>query len=47
LPWVHIVLGNLKTFLLSIFHGVTSKYLQEYFNEFCYRYNRRSVEKNT
>jgi hypothetical protein len=27
------------------FHGVTSKDLQEYLNEFCYRYNRRFVEK--
>lgn len=45
LPWVHIAIGNLKTFLLGTFHGVTSKYLQEYLNEFCYRYNRRFVEK--
>ena len=45
LPWVHIAIGNLKAFLLGTFHGVTSKYLQEYLNEFCYRYNRRFVEK--
>jgi hypothetical protein len=45
LPWVHIAIGNLKTFLLGTFHGVTGKYLQEYLNEFCYRYNRRFVEK--
>jgi transposase-like protein len=45
LPWVHIAIGNLKTFLLGTFHGVTSKYLQEYLNEFCYRFNRRFVEK--
>jgi len=45
LPWVHIAIGNLKTFLLGTFHGVTSQYLQEYLNEFCYRYNRRFVEK--
>jgi hypothetical protein len=37
----------LKTFLLGTFHGATSKYLQEYLNEFCYRYHRRFVEKNT
>jgi hypothetical protein len=46
LPW-DIAIGHLKTFLLGTFHGVTSKYLQEYLNEFCYRYNRRFVEKNT
>jgi hypothetical protein len=45
LPWVHIAIGNLKTFLLGTFHGVTSKYLREYLNEFCYRFNRRFVEK--
>jgi hypothetical protein len=45
LPWVHIAIGNLKAFLLGTFHGVTGKYLQEYLNEFCYRFNRRYVEK--
>ncbi len=44
LPWVHIAIGNLKTFLLGTFHGVSGKYLQEYLNEFCYRYNRRFFE---
>ena len=45
LPWVHIAIGNLKAFLLGTFHGVSGKYLQEYLNEFCYRFNRRFVEK--
>jgi hypothetical protein len=27
LPWVHIAIGNLKTFLLGTFHGVTGNYL--------------------
>ena len=45
LPWVHIAISNLKTFLLGTFHGVSRKYLQEYLNEFCYRFNRRFVEK--
>jgi len=44
LPWVHIAIGNLKTFLLGTYHGVSAKYLQEYLNEFCYRFNRRSWE---
>ena len=30
---------------LGTFHGVTGNYLQEYLNKFCYRYNRRFVEK--
>jgi hypothetical protein len=38
------VIGNLKTFLNGTFHGVTRKYLQEYVNEFCYRFNRRFWE---
>lgn len=44
LPWVHIVIGNLKTFLLGTYHGVSKKYLQEYLHEFCYRFNRRDWE---
>ena len=44
LPWVHIAIGNLKAFLLGTYHGVSSKYLQEYLNEFCYRFNRRESE---
>jgi transposase-like protein len=45
LPWVHIAIGNLKAFLLGTFHGVSGKYLQEYLGEFCYRFNRRKMEK--
>lgn len=45
LPWVHIAIGNFKTFLLGTFHGVSGKYLQEYLDEFCYRFNRRFIEK--
>jgi transposase-like protein len=41
LPWVHVTIGNLKAFLLGTYHGVSGKYLQEYLNEFCYRFNRR------
>ncbi|SER72735.1 ISXO2-like transposase domain-containing protein, partial [Nitrosomonas sp. Nm51] len=44
LPWVHIAIGNLKTFLLGTYHGVSSGYLQEYLNAFCYRFNRRAWE---
>jgi len=44
LPLVHIVIGNMKTFLNGTFHGVTHRYLQEYLDEFCYRFNRRFWE---
>ena len=44
LPLVHIVIGNLKKFLNGTYHGVTHTYLQEYLDEFCYRFNRRFWE---
>jgi transposase-like protein/ribosomal protein L37AE/L43A len=44
LPLVHIIIGNMKTFINGTFHGVSSKHLQEYLNEFCYRFNRRFWE---
>ena len=44
LPWAHIAIGNLNAYLLGTFHGVTGKYLQEYLDEFVYRFNRRFWE---
>jgi hypothetical protein len=44
LPLVHIIIGNMKTFINGTFHGVSSVYLQEYIDEFCYRFNRRFWE---
>lgn len=44
LPMVHIMIGNMKTFINGTFHGVSSNYLQEYLDEFCYRFNRRFWE---
>lgn len=44
LPWVHVAIANLKRFLLGTFHGISQDYLQEYLNEFCYRFNRRFWE---
>ncbi|HYW75498.1 MAG TPA: IS1595 family transposase [Gammaproteobacteria bacterium] len=44
LPWVHIAIGNLKAYLRGTFHGVSAKYLQEYLDEFVYRFNRRFWE---
>jgi hypothetical protein len=40
LPWVHIVIGNLKQFLNGTYYGVSAEYLQEYLDEFCYRFIR-------
>jgi transposase-like protein len=41
LPWVHVAIANLKRFLLGTYHGVSGFHLQEYLDEFCYRFNRR------
>ena len=41
LPWVHTLIGNVKTFLRGTYHGVSHKHLQRYLDEFCYRFNRR------
>jgi transposase-like protein len=44
LPWVHIVIANLKRFLLGTYHGIGPNYIQGYLNEFAYRFNRRFWE---
>jgi len=41
LPWVHSAIGNLKRILNGIFHHIKPEYLQNYFDEFCYKLNRR------
>ncbi len=41
LPWVHVVISNLKRFLLGTLHGATRRpQPQEYVDEFAYRCNR-------
>lgn len=41
LPWVHILISNAKAIYLGTHHGVSTKHLQKYLSEFCYRVNRR------
>lgn len=41
LKWLHILIGNAKTFIDGTYHGLGSRYLQSYLDEFCYRFNRR------
>lgn len=41
-PWVNRVISNAKKMLLGIHHNVINeKYIQNYLNEFCYKFNRR------
>ena len=44
LPKVHIVISNFKSFLKGTFRGVSHRYLQEYIDEFVFRFNRRFWE---
>ena len=41
LPMVHLVFSNLKTWIRGTHHGVSSKHLSSYLNEFTFRFNRR------
>lgn len=41
LKWLHHIIGNAKTFINGTYHGTSTKYLQMYLSEFCYRFNRR------
>lgn len=46
LPWVHKAISNAKSILNAVYKGVTQEYLQNYLNEFCYKYNRRDFGSN-
>ena len=44
LRWVHRMIANIKANILGTHHGVSSKHLQRYLSEFCFRFNRRFWE---
>jgi len=39
--WLNTVIANAKRFILGTHHSVSPEKLQEYLDEFCYRFNRR------
>ena len=41
LPWVHIAISNAKKQLLNSYHNIKPEFLQNYLDEFCYKFNRR------
>ena len=41
LKWLHRITGNAKAFINGTYHGTSTKHLQMYLSEFCYRFNRR------
>lgn len=40
-PWVHTAISNAKKKILGLHHQVKDGYMQNYLNEFCYKFNRR------
>ncbi|HBG16813.1 MAG TPA: IS1595 family transposase [Firmicutes bacterium] len=44
LKWIHTVISNARAFIGGTYHGLDSKHLQAYLNEFCYRFNRREFK---
>lgn len=41
LPWVHTTISNAKRMLLDMYHRIDDDFLQNYLNEYCYKFNRR------
>jgi transposase-like protein len=41
LRWLHVIIGNAKTYILGTYHELEDKFLKAYLDEFCYRFNRR------
>ncbi|NIR69082.1 IS1595 family transposase [candidate division KSB1 bacterium] len=39
--WVHTLISNTKAGIVGTYHGLDSKYLGAYLDEYCYRFNRR------
>ena len=46
LHWLHIIISNVKAFVLGTYHGLDEIHLQKYLDEFCYRFNRRNMAFN-
>ena len=44
LPWVHKAISNAKRLLLDVHHKIDADFLQNYLNEFCYKFNRKYFE---
>jgi len=44
LPWVHMLISNVKSNIIGTYHGVSIKHIARYLSEFCYRFNRRFWE---
>ena len=47
LAWIHRVFSLFKTWALGVYHGLRSKHLQTYLDEFVFRFNRRRTRHAT
>lgn len=45
-PWVHTCISNAKRILLGVHHSIKSDYMQNYLDEFYYKFNRRYFGEN-
>lgn len=41
LHWLHIIVSNVKAFILGTYHGLPKSNLQSYLDEFAFRFSRR------
>lgn len=41
LHWLHTIIGNAKAFIQGTYHGRPKENLQDYLDEFCFRFSRR------
>lgn len=44
LKWLHQIIANTKAFINGTYYGTSTKRLQMYLSEFCFRFNRRSFD---
>jgi hypothetical protein len=44
LVWLHTILSNVKALIAGTVHGLDEKHMQRYFDEICYRFNRRFIQ---
>ena len=47
LPWVHVAISNAKALFKDMYHGIKTKFLQEYLNESCYKFNHMHFNDRT
>ena len=43
LKWIHVMISNIKSNIEGTYHGLDNRYLRNYLDEFCSRFNRRNL----